>query len=193
MPKGVEVQVLSCAQMKVIDREYVESHLDELLNAINSGAIFIYPTDTIYGLGTNALNENSVLRIREIKQRDDRPISILAPAKSWITENCLVSLEKLNEYLPGPYTLFAKRKNIDCVAPSINSKDDSLGVRIPKHWFTEVVSKAGVPLVTTSVNISGERHMEKLEDLDPAILDQVDYVVYEGERRGEGSTKINLL
>jgi L-threonylcarbamoyladenylate synthase len=178
--------------MKVVDREYVESHQEEIVEAIHHGAIFVYPTDTIYGLGANALLEASVQKIREIKKRDTKPMSVMAPSKAWIEEYCVVPREKLDEYLPGPYTLFVERKGSE-LARSVNPNDNTLGVRIPKHWFTDVMSQAGVPFITTSVNLAGEKHMETLEDLREEILSQVDYVVYEGEKRGESSIKINLL
>lgn len=176
----------------MIDRANVESHRDEIIQAIKSRKIFIYPTDTIYGLGANALIEKSVDKIREIKKRDTKPFSVIAPSKEWIVENCKLENENLEKYLPGPYTLIVERKK-DVVAPSVNHQDNTLGVRIPKHWFTDLVSEAGVPFITTSVNISGNKFMEKLEDVPEEILNQVDYVVYEGEKRGEPSTKINLL
>ena len=181
MPQGVEVQVLSRAHplMKIIERAYVEANKEEILQAIKDGKIFIYPTDTIYGLGCRQVDEE---KIRKIKQRETKPFSIIAPSKEWIMENCLVIREHVDIYLPGPYTLILNKK-----------AGGTLGVRIPDHWFTAVVQEAGVPFITTSVNLSGEPHMEKLEDVSLGILNQVDYVVYEGEKIGRSSEKINLL
>jgi L-threonylcarbamoyladenylate synthase len=179
--------------MKVVDRAYVEAHKDEIIEAIQSRAIFIYPTDTIYGLGGRADFDEVVWKIRDIKQRDTRPISVLAPSKEWILENCEVRREDLDTYLPGPYTLILKRKGVRGVSYEVNPNDDTLGVRIPDHWFTDVIQEAGVPFVTTSVNVSGTSHMEKLEDVPQHILDQVDYVVYEGEKVGKPSEKVSLL
>lgn len=178
--------------MKIIDRAYVESHKEEIIDAIKSGAIFIYPTDTIYGLGTNALLSASVNKIRELKKRKAKPFSVIVPDKDWIIENCKAEIENLNKYLPGPYTLIVTRKQTGCVASGVNPLDDTLRVRIPDHWFSALVAEAGVPFVTTSVNISGTPHMEKLEDVPQEILDQVDYVVYEGEKKGQKSEKVVL-
>ena len=55
--------------MKLIDKNYVESNKEEILKAIKDGKIFIYPTDTIYGIGCDATNENSVQKIREKVER----------------------------------------------------------------------------------------------------------------------------
>jgi L-threonylcarbamoyladenylate synthase len=176
---------------QVFDRLYVENHKEELIEAIWIGKFFIYPTDTIYGLGCNALITSGVNKVREMKVRKDKPFSIIAPNKEWILENCLVSRVELDKYLPGPYTLFLKRKNMEGL-DNVNPIDNTLGVRMPDHWFTEVVREAGVPFVTTSVNISGEKHMESLEDVDETILEEVDYIIYEGEKRGSSSEKIDL-
>jgi L-threonylcarbamoyladenylate synthase len=193
MGQPVEVQVLSRAQnMEIFDREYVESNREKIIPAIREGKIFIYPTDTIYGLGCNALLSESVMRLREIKNRDTKPFSIIAPSKEWILENCKLEIENLNKYLPGPYTLFLNRSQ-KCVAEEVNATDNTLGVRIPDHWFTKIIEEAGVPFVTTSVNISGEPHMEKLEDLKEETKEAADYIVYEGEKRGQSSEKISLV
>ncbi|OHA91554.1 MAG: hypothetical protein A2758_00345 [Candidatus Zambryskibacteria bacterium RIFCSPHIGHO2_01_FULL_49_18] len=177
--------------MKLVDRKYVEQNKSEIIEAIKAGKIFIYPTDTIYGLGCDATNTKSVQKIREIKKRETKPFSIIVPSKEWIIENCKPArsedysggseIGNLNKYLPGPYTLIVNKKT-----------GGTLGVRIPKHWFTQVVTDAGMPFITTSVNFSGEPHMEKIEDVKPEVLEAVDYVVYEGEKRGKPSEKIVL-
>ena len=127
-----------------------------------------------------------------MKHRNTRPFSVIAPSKKWILEHCEVAEADINKYLPGPHTLFLRRKDT-AVALSVNPNDDTLGVRAPDHWFTKLVEEAGVPFVTTSVNISREIHMEKLEDVPEEILNQVDYVIYEGELRGEPSIKVSLI
>ncbi len=178
--------------MKQVDKEYVLSHTEEIIEAIQNGSIFIYPTDTIYGLGCNANLDSSVKKIRVIKGRDTKPFSIIAPSKNWIIENNEVNEKDLLKYLPGPYTLFVKSKG-KTVSSEVNPNNGTLGVRIPKHWFTEIIAKAQVPFVTTSVNLSGEKHMETLSDVPKEIFEKVDYIVYEGEKAGTSSEKINLV
>src|SRR3989338_11323139 len=105
------------------------NHLDEskIINQIKKGKLFIYPTDTIYGLGCNAENKESVNKIKEIKKRDkDKPLSIIAPSFTWINKNLIIDTD-LSKYLPGPYTIILKKKVTEFLS-HVSSKD-SLGIR----------------------------------------------------------------
>jgi L-threonylcarbamoyladenylate synthase len=155
--------------------------------------VFVYPTDTIYGIGCNAQDARAVDRIRTIKQRFDNPFSVIAPSKDWIRHNCETGkkAEGWLAKLPGPYTIiFPTVKH--CVSSNVNL-GTSLGVRIPDHWFTKYVSEIGLPLVTTSVNKTGEDYMTNLEDMDDDIKKKVDFIIYEGELLGKPSTIVNLI
>jgi L-threonylcarbamoyladenylate synthase len=155
---------------------------------ILAGKIFIYPTDTIYGIGCDATNIKAVNKIKEIKQRDaGKPLSIIAPSIEWIKENLIVDCD-LEKYLPGPYTIILKKKNSKFL--SHVSSTDSLGVRIPNHEFTKMIQKAGLPFITTSVNLSGESFITKISDISPEILEGVDQVIDYGELNGNPSTLI---
>jgi len=163
---------------------------NNLKQEILAGKIFIYPTDTIYGLGCNALNINSVERIKEIKGRDkDKPLSVIAPSIKWIKENLQVRDEELEKYIPGPYTLILKKKN-----PSFLNhiaSGETLGIRIPASSFTKEIEKAGVPFITTSVNLSGEPSALSFKEIKSEIMKKVDYVIEsEEELSGKPSTLI---
>ena len=72
--------------MKVYTKEEAEINFKDIAQAIEEGALFIYPTDTIYGIGCNALDEEAVNKLREVKQRMDDPFSIIAPSNGlWRT------------------------------------------------------------------------------------------------------------
>lgn len=158
-----------------------------LKKEILAGKIFIYPTDTIYGIGCDALNKRSVEKIREIKKRDQRPFSIIAPSFKWIEKNCVVNLN-LKKYLPGAYTLILKKKEKNFL--SHISETDSLGVRIPNCDFTKKLQKSGVPFITTSVNLSGEKPANQIKEIPKEILEKVDYVIDKGKLSGKPSTLI---
>ncbi|MCK4634945.1 MAG: threonylcarbamoyl-AMP synthase [Candidatus Aenigmarchaeota archaeon] len=163
---------------------------EKIKELIIQDSVFIYPTDTIYGLGCDATNSEAVQRIRVIKQREEKPFSVIAPSKQWILDNCVVKQDDLT-CLPGPYTLIVKI-NQKCVVDNVNLCLDTLGVRIPKHWFSQVVEELRIPVVTTSANISGQKFMTSIDNLDVRIKKAVDFIVYDGVLDGNPSKIIDL-
>lgn len=180
--------------MRALTFEEYNLEKDNIIQSVLDGAVFIHPTDTIYGIGCNAQNSNSVKKIRELKSRVKNPFSVIAPSIEWIRENCVVSEEgeEWLEKLPGPYTLIFKLKNEKCIAKDVNAGLNTLGVRIPKHWIAKAVAEAEVPVVTTSVNKSGQDYMTSLDDLDESIKNSIDFVLYEGEKEGRPSKIVDL-
>lgn len=146
----------------------------QLIEKVLQGKIFIYPTDTLYGLGCNAMNLASVHKIREIKGRDNRPFSVIAPNFDWIYDNFLVDYN-IKKYLPGPYTLLLKKKDSEFMKHV--SSNDRIGVRIPNHPFCFKIQKAQVPFITTSVNFSGQASALSLEEIPQEIKLQADEII----------------
>ena len=177
--------------MVILNKQETLDRKEEIITAIKLGRIFIYPTDTIYGMGCDATNENAVQKLREIKNREAKPFSVIAPNKDWIMKNYILPNEGSLDILPGPYTLIFKKSEFGEVAPNVFFVALP-GVRIPDNWFTGLISEAGQPFVTTSVNITGQKNMETLEDAPKELLDQVDYVIYDGPIHGKQSTRIDL-
>jgi len=178
---------------EVFNRDEFKAHRPRLLKELRH-SVFIYPTDTIYGIGCNALDASLVSRVRSIKQRHDLPFSIIAPTKEWVRQHCTVD-EKAEEWLaklPGPYTLVLKLKATHSLPRSVNAGLPTIGVRIPDHWFSQVVAELGVPVVTTSANLTGDDYMTSLDDLNPVIRKNVDQIIYQGELKGKPSTIVRL-
>ncbi|RLE47321.1 hypothetical protein DRJ25_02705 [Candidatus Woesearchaeota archaeon] len=172
--------------MQIITKEELLDRRDEFIEKIREGAIFIYPTDTIYGIGCNALLDEPVKRIREWKGRKT-PFSVIAPDKDWITKHCETK-EDCIEHLPGPYTLVYPMKN---QAVSKETSEKTIGVRIPKHWISELVKDAGVPVITTSVNKTGEIPLFSLDNVQPELRAFIDFAIDEGELKGRPSEVID--
>jgi len=180
--------------MRVLTKEEFLMERLFLFKKIIHDAVFIHPTDTIYGIGCNAESEEAVKKVRKIKQRQDNPFSVIAPSKEWIKENCEADAkaEEWIDKLPGPYTLILKLKNKECIAKSVNLGLDTLGIRIPEHWISEVIEEFGKPIVTTSANVTGGNFMTNVDDLDSSIKSKLDFVVYEGEKKGRPSEILDL-
>ena len=180
--------------MLILSKEEFEQEKYAIKTKLEENSpIFIYPTDTIYGLGCNALSKEAIEKVRIAKQRTQNPFSVIAPSKEWIMENCIVdnSGKEWLKKLPGPYTLIFKIKK-QCVAENVAPGLKTLGVRIPDHWFSKFAQELGIPIVTTSANKSSEDFMTSLDDLDPDIKSRVDFIVYEGEKIGRPSKIVDL-
>jgi len=169
------------------------------LSKIRKGAVFIFPTDTIYGLGCNATNMKSVARLRRVKSHKvqgksiayKKPLSIIAPSKKWIRENCEVDDEgeRWLKKLPGKITLVFKLKNKKAIAPNV-SRSSTVGIRMPEGWFYK---KLKIPIIATSVNKSGRKYMTSLNDLSPSIKKGVDFIIYRGKLSRKPSKVYDLI
>ncbi|MBT4166058.1 threonylcarbamoyl-AMP synthase [archaeon] len=162
----------------------------QIIQNIKQGKIFIYPTDTIYGIGCEATNIKSTNKIKQIKKRDkDKPLSIIVPSITWIKQNCIIPKElTISKYLPGPYTLILKKKNPNYL--NHISSTDSLGIRIPKNPFTKIIQKSKLPFITTSVNISTQPPLTNPKNLNLQIKNKVDIIIDKGTLSGKPSTLI---
>lgn len=180
--------------MIILSKEEFEQEKYSIMEKLKENSpIFIYPTDTIYGIGCNAMNKEAIKKIRMAKERTKNPFSVIAPSKEWIRENCIAgkNAEEWIEKLPGPYTLILKTKR-NCVAENVAPELKTLGVRIPDHWFSSFAHELNIPIVTTSANKASQDFMTSLEDLDLDIKSRVDFIIYEGEKKGKPSKIIDL-
>lgn len=181
--------------MKILTKEEISLQDNQFRHSILNGSIFVHPTDTIYGLGCNAMDGKAVNKLRSVKERpEDKPFSIIAPSKQWIKEFCEVpaNAEEWLDKLPGPYTLLLKLKNKDLIPYEVNGGRESIGIRIPDHWISKWVEELNIPIITTSANRHGNDFMTSIDDMDPNIKSMIDFVIYEDEKKGQPSTLVNL-
>ncbi len=181
--------------MEILTKRDVEVRKNELISRVKDGAIFIYPTDTIYGIVCDATNGIAIQKLRELKKRPiDKALSVWAPNKKWIEENCDISSDNAKEYLPllpGKYTLLIPLKNKKAIAKNVAPSKEFLGVRLPNHWFNSFINDLEVPIITTSVNKSSEPFMTSIDDLDPRIGNYVDFIISVGEIKNKPSKIVN--
>ena len=183
--------------MKVVKLSEVlrkKGNRKRIVEAMRSGDVFVYPTDTIYGLGCDAENASSVERIVKAKGREEsKRFSVIAPSKEWVWRHATLSdanRKFADDILPGPYTLIARAK---AGAPkAVVSGDRSIGIRIPKHPFADIVSNAGIPFVSTSVNLSGEEPVSSIRDIPARIRKTADWAIDAGTISGLPSRVFDL-
>ncbi len=178
--------------MKLLTIEYLNNNLGFIKEEIIKGKIFIYPTDTIYGIGCNALMKEAVTKIRNIK-KSNKPFSVIAPSLNWIEKNCEIAnaVQHHLKKLPGPYTFILKLKSND-IYHAIESHPKTIGVRIPNNWFGNVIKEANVPFITTSVNVTTQPFATDITLLDSNIKNRVDYIIDVGSINGKPSKVIDL-
>ena len=159
------------------------SFSSEIVNAIkvlSEGGIILYPTDTIWGIGCDATNDEAVKKIFLLKKRSESKSMIVlldqeSKLLSYVKQVPEVAWD-LIEFAEKPMTIiYDGAKNI---APHVIAEDGSVGIRVTKDEFCKrLIGKFRKPIVSTSANISGKDVPEGFEKIDPAIISGVDYVV----------------
>ena len=138
------------------------------VDTLKKGEIIAYPTDTLYGFGVDATNDEAINKLNLLKGRT-QPLSIIIADFSEIEKYAKISkktLEKINQYLPGPFTfLIKKRKSI--LSELVTYGSEFIGIRIPNHKFPlKLVDRLKKPLITTSINKNGHTPLNKIDDIE---------------------------
>lgn len=161
------------------------NELKNVSSNIKNGAIAIFPTETVYGIGVNALNVDAVKKLYEVKHRPlNKPISLLVSDMNMINmiaKNISNIEYKLMEaFFPGPLTIILEKKDI--VSNIVTSNNSTVGVRMPANNIAlELIKYAKVPLATSSANISGNASGTTLNSIIKDFLGKVDYFIDSGE------------
>lgn len=161
--------------------------LNEVKNILLNKGIGIAPTDTVYGLCTNAYDKNLVKKIYKIKKRDfNKPLVLFVKNKEEIEKFAFVdeiSKKLIDKFFPGEITIILKKKE-SCPDVSLK-KFDTVGFRIPNHPFIlNLLNMLDFPLATTSANISKQKTPKNLEGLRNIFDGLVDFIV-NGDELGE--------
>ncbi|HEM5683552.1 TPA: threonylcarbamoyl-AMP synthase [Streptococcus suis] len=142
--------------------------MDKLRTILENGGAVILPTETVYGLFAQALNEDAVNRVYQLKQRPrDKAMNLNVSNLNdiyFFSQNTPFFLEKLyNRFMPGPLTIILKANGK--VPFWVNSGLDTVGFRLPNHEQTlRLISETG-PLIGPSANISGNESGKKFSDI----------------------------
>ena len=165
---------------------------------IKSGNVIGLPTETVYGLGADALNEKAVLKIYETKERPVfNPVIVHVYDINELekyAENIPDEAYKLSEkFSPGPLTFVLKKKKI--IPDIVTSGNDSVGLRIPSHkLFREVLKETKLPIAAPSANRSGRISPTSAEDVLSELEGRINYILDGGTCEiGIESTIISFL
>lgn len=170
--------------------------LREVADKLLAGGVVIYPTDTIYGLGCDAFSKDAIQRVSNIKKREgNKPFSFICGSVAQISEFAFVSnwaYKLMNRLLPGPYTFILEARKTN-LPKKMLGKRNTVGVRIPDNVICQkLVEMIGRPLVTTSVNITGDEPMDDVAQIPEDQASQIDMAISVGPLRSEPSTIVDL-
>jgi len=189
-------------EIKIDLKKINKNEIVLIADYLNKGKVFVYPTDTIYGIGCLALNGPGMKKINRMKERKNvRAFIVLVNSINMVKKYCRVSQKQekiLKTIWPGPVTVILECKK-DLPREIFGEKYDkagknTLGVRLPKNDFLiKIIKKTGAPIVSTSLNVQGGKILDRpvgLEKIFKKVLP--DLVVDAGELKGEASRIIDI-
>ena len=168
---------------------------------MRKGGVILYPTDTVWGIGCDATNVEAVKRVYQIKQREDSKALIClvdsdarmqryfrnVPDVAW---QLIDSLKEATDAKPTTLILDGAIN----LAPNLIAEDGSLGIRITNEPFSkELCFRFQKAIVSTSANISGEPAAQNYCDIDPRILEAVDYVCWSRRQEHKPHTPSSII
>lgn len=171
-----------------------DADLTTAAEVVESGGLVVYPTETVYGLGADALDPAAVESVFETKRRDrDDPLSLAVPT----VETALAYVRPsptaerfMHEFLPGPVTVVLERA--ESVPDVLTGGRDRVGIRVPAHDLARALLERTGPLTATSANVSGRQSVTRLSDLDPEIRTAAGAILDGGETPGTASTVVDV-
>ena len=178
-----------------------EDDIKQAVECMRKGGVILYPTDTVWGIGCDATNAEAVKRVYEIKQREDSKALIClvdsdarmqryfrnVPDVAW---QLIDSLKEAPDAKPTTLILDGAIN----LAPNLIAEDGSLGIRITNEPFSkELCFRFQKAIVSTSANISGEPAAQNYCDIDPRLLEAVDYVCWSRRQEHKPHTPSSII
>ncbi len=172
--------------------------LKEAAEIIRLGGLVLFPTETVYGLGANGLDENAVKNIFKAKGRSsDNPLILHISDFNMlndIVENISdVEYKLMKEFWPGPFTIILNRKPV--VPNIVTANLDTVGIRMPSNEIAnKLISYSGLPIAAPSANISGKPSGTNISDIFDELSDKVDCIIDGGNTLvGLESTVVRVI
>ena len=163
----------------------LQDEVKKAVEVMRNGGVILYPTDTVWGIGCDATNEEAVKRVYEIKRRSDsKALICLVDSEARLTRY----VRRVSDVTWDMIELATKPLNVindnaTGLAPNLLAEDGSVGIRITKEEFSkELCFRFQKPIVSTSANISGEPTPQTFDEISDEIKNAVDYVVKYSQR-----------
>lgn len=171
--------------------------LKEIGEIIKRGEIVIFPTETVYAIGTNGLDEEAIKKLYRIKQRPfDKPTSLLVSDMEMVKKLAKDITDKeyklMETFFPGPLTIILKKKDI--VPNILTGNTETIGIRMPENEIArKLIAYAGVPIAAPSANIANKPSGTNIMDILKDFEGTVNYYIDGGKSKiGLGSTIVKI-
>lgn len=168
--------------------------IKKAVDVLKLGGVIVYPTDTIYGLGCDIFDPAAIDRIYKIKGKHASGFSFVCGDLTEIAKYAIVSDQAykiMKRVLPGPYTFVFKASKL--VPKKIVPDKKTVAIRIPNNKIClEIVKNLARPIISTSVNLSGEPHYADPLEIEKEFGDKVDLIIDAGILENEPSTVIDF-
>lgn len=165
---------------------------------IIDGKIGIFPTETVYGIGTNAFREDSISKLYKIKERPlNKPISLLVSnikmVKQVVKNINKLEYELMKNFFPGPLTIIFEKNNI--VPDIVTSGTKTVGIRMPSNEIAlKLIEYANIPIATTSANLSGNNSSTNFMTIYNDFYNDVDFFINDTSNKiGIPSTIVKII
>ena len=175
----------------------MKEEIIKTVDFLKEGKVILYPTDTVWGIGCDATNQEAIAKIYKLKQRAETQSMICLMNGEKMIYNVFKEIPEvawqIMDFSENPTTLILDQPRN--VAPNIIAPDNTLGIRIVKEPFCfKLMERMKKPLVSTSANISGQPTPKSFKEISPEIIKGVDYVVnlHHDKIAGKPSTIIKL-
>ena len=172
--------------------------LKVICNLIKNGELVIFPTETVYGIGANALDKDAVSKIFIAKGRPaDNPLIVHIADKrdieKYVREITPVEQKLIDTFMPGPFTLILPKKDI--IPDIVSGGLDTIGIRMPSNVIARgIISFSGVPIAAPSANVSGRPSGTSIEDIRKELEGRVSAIIDGGETEiGLESTVVKVI
>jgi len=171
--------------------------LTKCIDVLSKGGLILYPTDTVWGIGCDATNEDAVNKIYTLKRRPDTKAMICLVANEFMLKHHVKEVPEVAydiiDLATKPTTIVYD--NPIGVAKNLVSKEDTLAIRVASDKFCQsLVQRFKKPIVSTSANIGGQPTPRTFSEISEEILKGVDYVVnlHDKKKAGKPSSIIKL-
>ncbi len=170
--------------------DLMEEDIKKACEVMRSGGVILYPTDTVWGIGCDATRSDAVKRVFEIKRRSDSKALIVLIGDAdhlwkYVDEEPEIARELIDVAVRPLTIVYDRGRNL---APELLAADGSVGIRVTRERFSRCLCNAmRRPVVSTSANVSGNPTPVFFKDIDPEIINAVDYVVR--SRRDENTPR----